>query len=138
MNTCDMRLDELMCRCGGRPIGSLTADFTKRDLDGLIERIASTTLIGDGLEKLDGTQRLILKCLGVIENFSDTIDALETALDNQTTLNENLLHIIGNADVPDGVSYEDFCAVVDSIYKAIQLAKEGWETYEEGVPKDDD
>lgn len=71
-----------------------------------------------------------------ILHLTDVIDRLEWALDNQVTLHENLMHVIANADIPEGVSYEQFCLVTDSIYKAIQTAQEGWENYEAGVPKD--
>lgn len=71
-----------------------------------------------------------------ILHLSEIIDRFEWALENQVTLHENLMHVIGNADIPDGVSYDQFCLVVDNIYKAVQTAQEGWENYEEGVPKD--
>lgn len=71
-----------------------------------------------------------------ILHLTDVIDRFEWALENQVTLHENLMHVIGNADIPDGMSYDQFCLVVDSIYKAVQTAQEGWENYEEGVPKD--
>lgn len=64
---------------------------------------------------------------------AEIIDRLEWALENQVTLHENLMHVISNADIPEGVSYDQFCLVVDSIYKAIQTAQEGWENYEEGA-----
>lgn len=71
-----------------------------------------------------------------VMHLTDVIDRFEWALENQVTLHENLMHVIGNADIPDGVIYDHFCLVVDSIYKAVQTAQEGWENYEEGFPKD--
>lgn len=82
----------------------------------------------------------IIDCLAIHQDYiihqAEVIDRLETALENQVTLHENLMHVIANADIPEGVSYEQFCLVVDSIYKAVQTAQEGWETYDIDSPKD--
>lgn len=82
----------------------------------------------------------IIDCLKMHQDYilhlTDIIDRMETRLDNQTTLLKNLLHVIANADIPEGVTYEQFCLVVDSIYKTVQFAQEGWETYEAGIPKE--
>lgn len=87
------------------------------------------------LEQHETTRdRMVLR--QYILHLTDIIDRMETALENQVTLHENLMHVIANADIPEGVSYDQFCLVTDSIYKAIQTAQEGWENYEEGVPKD--
>lgn len=87
------------------------------------------------LERQECTRdRLVLR--SYILHLTDIIDRMEMALENQVTLHEKLMHVIGNADIPDSVSYDQFCLVVDSIYKAVQTAQEGWETYEEGVPED--
>lgn len=71
-----------------------------------------------------------------ILHLTDVIDRMETALENQVTLHEKLMHVIGNADIPEGFSFKQFCLVAGSIYTAVQTAQEGWENYEEGVPKD--
>lgn len=74
--------------------------------------------------------------LEYILRLTDIIDRMETALENQVTLHDNLMHVIGNADVPDDVSYEQFCLVVDSVYKAVETTQEGWESCEGGRPDD--
>ena len=87
------------------------------------------------LEQQETTRdRMILR--QYILHLTDVIDRMETALENQVTLHDNLMHVIGNADVPDDVSYEQFCLVVDSVYKAVETAQEGWESYEGCVPED--
>lgn len=91
--------------------------------------------ISSDMDDYDSTRtKFVLK--QYILHLTDIIDRMEMALENQVTLHEKLMHVIGNADIPDGVSYDQFCLVVDSIYKAVQTAQEGWETYEEGVPED--
>lgn len=90
------------------------------------------SLYGDSWNGADRTRLF----LSYILHLTDIIDRMETRLDNQTTLLKNLLHVIANADIPEDVTYEQFCLVVDSIYKAVQFAQEGWETYEAGIPKE--
>ena len=89
------------------------------------------SIYGDKWHELD-YQRLFVD---YILHLTDIIDRMETALENQVTLHDNLMHVIGNADVPDDVSYEQFCLVVDSVYKAVETAQEGWESYEGGRPE---
>ena len=137
MNSADKRIEELLNRAGqtisdlpkangiGMPYG---VDTYKP----LLKEASNFTQINApaGFEVFNVIQYAL--------HLTDVIDRLETALENQVTLHENLMHVIGNADIPDGASYEQFCLVVDNIYRAVQTAQEGWENYESGVPKDDD
>lgn len=111
MNSTDKRIEELLNRAG-QTISDLPKAYSSDQIIGVNANV-----------------------FGIL-HLTDVIDRLESALDNQVTLHEHLIHVIGNADIPEGVSYEQFCLVVDSIYKAVQTAQEGWENYEEGVPKD--
>ena len=144
MNSCDERLEALLNRAG-----QTISDLPKREGTEASEpyplyacskansAVWKWYLDIDDMDDYDSTRsKFVLKLY--ILHLTDIIDRLETALDNQVTLHENLMHVIGNADIPDGVSYDQFCLVVDSIYKAVQTAQEGWENYESGVPKDDD
>lgn len=127
MNSCDERLEALLNRAG-QTISDLPKDYS----DEMCMRAYACVQQLRSENKLSSWH----ECLKYILHLTDVIDRLETALENQVTLHENLMHVIGNADIPDGVSYDQFCLVTDSIYKAIQTAQEGWENYEEGVPKD--
>lgn len=119
--TPDERLEKLLNRAG-QTISDLPSpiDYNIEQEELAMEAAAD---FGGGLE-------------AYILHLTDVIDRLEQALENQVTLHENLMHVIGNADIPESVDYEDFSLVVDSIYKAVQLAQEGWESYEGGVPED--
>lgn len=125
MNNCDERIEKLLNRAG-QTISDLPKDYS--DIY-CIEAYAEAQTWSPDVST-------VRECSKYILHLTDVIDRLETALENQVTLHENLMHVIGNADIPDGVSYDQFCLVVDSIYKAVQTAQEGWENYEEGVPKD--
>ena len=145
MNSCDERLEALLNRAG-----QTISDLPRKQGESISEPYS-----GGNCQKANGTawrwylnvdtdmddydstrSKYVLK--QYILHLTDVIDRFETALVNQVTLHEHLMHVIGEADIPEGVSFKQFCLVVDSIYKAIQTAQEGWETYEEGVPKDDD
>lgn len=127
MNSCDERLEALLNRAG-QTISDLPKDYS--DIYCIQAYAEAETWSPD--------VSTVRECSKYILHLTDIIDRFETALENQVTLHENLMHVIGNADIPDGVSYDQFCLVVDNIYRAVQTAQEGWETYEEGVPKDDD
>lgn len=141
--TCDERIEALLNRAG-----QTISDLPKKDGFAASEPYPLSALskangaawnwylgMGEDMDDYDSTySKMILKLY--ILHLTDIIDRLEWALENQVTLHENLMHVIGNADIPDGVSYDQFCLVVDSIYKAVQTAQEGWENYEDGVPKD--
>lgn len=143
MNSCDERLEALLNRAG-----QTISDLPRKQGESVSEpysggdcQKANGTAwrwylnIDTDMDDYDSTRsKMVLKMY--ILHLTDVIDRLENALENQVTLHEHLMHVIGNADIPDGVSYDQFCLVVDSIYKAIQTAQEGWENYEEGVPKD--
>lgn len=143
MNSTDKRIEELLNRAG-----QTISDLPRKQGESVSEpysggdcQKANGTAwrwylnIDTDMDDYDSTRsKMVLKMY--ILHLTDVIDRLESALDNQVTLHEHLIHVIGNADIPEGVSYEQFCLVVDSIYKAVQTAQEGWENYEEGVPKD--
>ena len=143
MNSTDKRIEELLNRAG-QTISDLPrkqGESVSEPYSGVDCQKANGTAwrwylgIDDDMDDYDSTRsKMILKLY--ILHLTDIIDRLETALDNQVTLHENLMHVIGNADIPDGVSYDQFCLVVDNIYRAVQTAQEGWENYESGVPKD--
>lgn len=128
MNSADKRIEETLNK-GGQTISDLPKDY--QDAAECMRAYAEA-------QKWRSENNLSTQyeCEKYILHLTDVIDRLETALDNQVTLHEHLIHVIGNADIPEGVSYDQFCLVVDSIYKAVQTAQEGWENYEDGVPKD--
>lgn len=137
--TCNERLEALLNQAGQTisdlPNGDGRHLIYDRELRKCVVR-ASRDLHGiscDDLVDIIDETRMVTD---YILHLTDIIDRMEWALENQVTLHENLMHVIGNADIPDGVSYDQFCLVVDNIYRAIQTAQEGWENYEEGVPKD--
>lgn len=144
MNNCDERIEELLNRAGqtisdlprkqGASVSEPYSGEYRKKANGSAWRwylnIDDSDM--DDYESIRSTMVLKLYIL----HLTDVIDRLENALENQVTLHENLMHVIGNADIPDGVSYDQFYLVVDSIYRAVQTAQEGWENYEDGVPKD--
>ena len=119
MNSCDERIEELLNRAG-----QTISDLPKR------YRQEHRNTAFDAADKFGGSLSMTQNFEDYILHLTDIIDRMETALDNQVTLHEHLMHVIGNADIPEGVSYDQFCLVVDSIYKAIQTAQEGWENYD--------
>ena len=123
--TPDERLEALLNRAG-----QTISDLPKR-----YEQAVRNNAF-DAADHFGGSLSMTQNFEDYILHLTDVIDRMETALENQVTLHEHLIHVIGNADIPDGVSYEQFCLVTDSIYKAVQTAQEGWENYEDGVPKD--
>ena len=123
--TPDERIEELLNRAG-----QTISDLPKR-----YEQAVRNNAF-DAADHFGGSLSMTQNFEDYILHLTDVIDRMETALENQVTLHEHLIHVIGNADIPDGVSYEQFCLVTDSIYKAVQTAQEGWENYEDGVPKD--
>lgn len=128
MNSADKRIEETLNK-GGQTISDLPKDY--QDAAECMRAYAE-------VQKWRSENNLSTQheCEKYILHLTDIIDRMETALDNQVTLHEHLIHVIANADIPEGVSYEQFCLVVDSIYKAIQIAQEGWETYDIDSPKD--
>lgn len=139
MNNCDERIEKTLNRAG-QTISDLPNDYLLNAGEAkAIQGVACRWFIDEDAPEGVALRNLVsIPLYQYILHLTDIIDRLETALDNQVTLHENLMHVISNADIPDGVSYDQFCLVVDSIYKAVQTAQEGWENYEEGVPKDDD
>lgn len=135
--TCDERIEKTLNRAG-----QTITDLPKPGKTGMPYRIDKyEPLLKAAADFTQFNAPAGFEVFNVIQyalHLTDVIDRMETALENQVTLHEHLIHVIANADIPDGVSYEQFCLVVDSIYKAVQTAQEGWENYEEGVPKDDD
>jgi len=143
MNNCDERIEKLLNRAG-----QTISDLPRKQGESVSEPYSGEECVkANGtawrwylnvdadMDDYDSTRsKYVLK--QYILHLTDVIDRLENALENQVTLHENLMHVISNADIPEGVNYDQFCLVVDSIYKAIQTAQEGWENYEEGVPKD--
>ena len=124
--TPDERIEALLNRAG-----QTISDLPKR-----YEQEHRNTAF-DAADKFGGSLSMTQNFEDYILHLTDVIDRLEQALENQVTLHENLIHVICNADIPESVDYEDFSLVVDSIYKAVQLAQEGWETYEGGCPREE-
>lgn len=131
--TFEERMAELVVDLSDLPLGySLSAEKAKS-----ISDIACRWFVDEDSPDGVALRNLVsIPLFQYILHLTDIIDRMETRLDNQTTLLKNLLHVIANADIPEGVTYEQFCLVVDSIYKAVQFAQEGWETYEAGIPKE--
>lgn len=137
MNSADERIEKLLNRAG-----QTISDLPKVNGIGMPYRIDKyESLLKAAADFTQFNAPAGFEVFNVIQyalHLTDIIDRFEWALENQVTLHENLMHVIGNADIPESVSYEQFCLVVDSIYRAVQTAQEGWENYESGVPKDDD
>ena len=137
MNSTDKRIEELLNRAGQTISDLPTSDGRHLTYDNELRSNAEHQVFDFAGQSgyVD-----VIDCLAMHQDYiihqAEIIDRLETALENQVTLHENLMHVIGNADIPDGVSYDQFCLVVDNIYRAVQTAQEGWENYESGVPKD--
>lgn len=129
---CDGRIEKTLNRAG-QTISDLPKAYS---YDQMIKAAETMTAYLAKLYPDDPIRDEPENFLWFILHLTDIIDRMEWALENQVTLHENLMHVIGNADIPEGVSYDQFCLVVDSIYKAVQTAQEGWENYEDGVPKD--
>ena len=138
--TCDERIEDLLNRAGQTISDLPKKGFTQSEpypLSALPKANGAAWNwyldIGTDMDGYDSTRsKMVLKLY--ILHLTDVIDRMETALENQVALHDNLMHVIGNADIHEGVSYEQFCLVVDSIYKAVQTAQEGWENYEGGRP----
>lgn len=146
MNSADKRIEELLNRAG-QTISDLPQSFAGGP-EAYGEEARKNALCaawswylpavisaGDAVDFMQNRRNETVMAQYIL-HLTDIIDRMGWALENQVTLHENLMHVISNADIPEGVNYDQFCLVVDSIYKAIQTAQEGWETYEEGVPKD--
>jgi len=135
--TCDERIEKILNRAG-QTISDLPEGYLLNACEAkAIQGVACRWFVDEDAPEGVALRNLVsIPLYQYILHLTDVIDRLETALDNQVTLHEHLIHVIGNADIPEGVSYDQFCLVVDSIYKAIQTAQEGWENYEDGVPKD--
>lgn len=135
--TCDERIEKTLNRAG-----QTISDLPRANGIGMPYGVANyEPLLKEASDFMQFNAPAGFEVFNVIQyalHLTDVIDRLEWALENQVTLHENLMHVIGNADIPDGVSYDQFCLVVDNIYRAVQTAQEGWENYESGVPKDDD
>ena len=138
MNSADKRIEELLNRAGQTISDLPKPSESSFAYSGKLEEACEAAMKFSKGEEAKEPVYFELVLADYILHLTDIIDRFEWALENQVTLHENLMHVISNADIPDGVSYDQFCLVVDSIYKAIQTAQEGWENYEEGVPKDDD
>ena len=119
MNSADKRIEELLNRAG-----QTISDLPKR------YRQEHRNTAFDAADKFGGSLSMTQDFENYILHLTDIIDRFEWALENQVTLHESLMHVIANADIPEGVSYDQFCLVVDSIYKAVQTAQEGWENYD--------
>lgn len=133
MNSADKRIEELLNRAGQtisdlpRKQGEPYSGENCQKANGTAWRWYLN--VDTDMDDYDSTRsKFVLKLY--ILHLTDVIDRMEWALENQVTLHENLMHVIGNADIPEGVSYKQFCYVVDSIYKAIQTAQEGLENYD--------
>ena len=143
MNSCDERIEKTLNR-----VGQTISDLPKASEYSYAHSVNNHEVYGNVMKAVCEFNRMdhdenyrkdfdaFRALVDYVMHLTDVIDRMETALENQVTLHENLMHVIGNADIPDGVSYDQFCLVVDNIYKAVQTAQEGWENYEEGVPKD--
>lgn len=131
MNSADKRIEELLNQAGQTisdlPNGYLLNAGEARAIQGAACR---WFVDEDAPEGVSLRNLVSIPLYQYILHLTDIIDRFEWALDNQVTLHKNLMHVIGNADIPEDVSFKQFCSVVDSIYKAIQTAQEGWENYD--------
>ena len=135
--TCDERIEKTLNRAG-QTISDLPEGYLLNAGEAkAIQGVACRWFVNEDAPEGVALRNLVsIPLYQYILHLTDVIDRMEWALENQVTLHEHLMHVIGNADIPDGVSYDQFCLVVDNIYKAVQTAQEGWENYEAGVPKD--
>ena len=131
MNSVDKRIEELLNRAGQTISDLPKGYFLNAGEAKAIQGAACRWFIDDDAPEGVALRNLVsIPLYQYILHLTDIIDRMEWALDNQVTLHEHLIHVIANADIPEGVSYEQFCLVTDSIYKAVQTAQEGWENYD--------
>lgn len=131
--TCDERIEALLNRAG-----QTISDLPKGDGKHLIydkelrkgADVAQRAWHGIGEGYVDIVDDLYMH-QDYILHLTDVIDRMEAALDNALNLHDHNAHIVVNTNPPEGVTREQFNAVVDAIYDSWEKARAGLEPWED-------
>ena len=112
MNSCDERIEELLNRAG-QTISDLPKGYLLNAGEAkAIQGVACRWFIDDDAPEGVALRNLVsIPLYQYILHLTDIIDRMEWALDNQVTLHEHLIHVIGNTNGDDYGRIYDFVSV---------------------------